>query len=167
MAPYIRVSGVRKRSDAEPGIFYFLYLITRRLLTPKYLVKMTEVLPQLNKIGGEELGFMLQNKDLNFYYTYRYIVDIIAFRNSKVKSLTDIGEIPVLFIHGKRDLIFYPVISEIFFKSLKSKNKKIILFDCDHWFYDTVSYIRLAKYSDDSRTQIISAIKEWINRIKI
>ena len=23
MAPYIRVSGVRKRSDAEPGIFYF------------------------------------------------------------------------------------------------------------------------------------------------
>ena len=87
MAPYIRVTGVRNRSDAEPGIFYFLYLIARRLLTPKYLVKMTEVLPQLNKIGGEELGFMLQNKDLNFYYTYRYIVDIIAFRNSKVKSL--------------------------------------------------------------------------------
>jgi pimeloyl-ACP methyl ester carboxylesterase len=82
---------------------------------------------------------MLQNTDLNFYYTYRYIVDIISFRNSKVKSLTDIGEIPVLFIHGKKDLILYPIISEIFFKSLKSKNKKIILFDCDHWFYDTVS----------------------------
>jgi pimeloyl-ACP methyl ester carboxylesterase len=166
MAPYIRISGVRKRSDAEPGIFYFLYLIARRLLTPKYLVKMTEVLPQLNKIGGEEIGFMLQKTDLNFYYTYRYIVDIIAFRNSKVKSLTDIGEMPVLFLHGKRDSIFYPVISEIFFKLLKSTNKEIILFDCDHWFYDAVSYIRLAKYSEDSRTQVIAAIKKWINRIK-
>lgn len=148
MAQYIRVTGVRNRSDAEPGIFYFLYFIARRLLTPKYLVKMTEVLPQLNKIGGEELGF-------------------IAFRNSKVKSLTDIGGIPVLFLHGKRDLIFYPVISEKFFKSLKNKQKEIIFFDCDHWFYDAVSYVWLAKYSEESRTQVIVAIKEWINRTKI
>ena len=158
---------LEREATQNPVFFIFLNLIARRLLTPKYLVKMTEVLPQLNKIGGEELGFMLQNKDLNFYYTYRYIVDIIAFRNSKVKSLTDIGGIPLLFLHGKRDLIFYPVISEIFFETLKSKHKEIILFDCDHWFYDAVSYIRLAKYSKDSRTQVIVAITEWINRTKI
>lgn len=165
MAPYVRVNSIKKRSDAEPNPFYFLSLILRRLLTPKCLVKMTEVLPQLIKIGGEELQYMQQNKDLNFYYTYRYIVDIIAFRNSKVKSLTDLGEIPVLILHGKKDLIFYAAISEAFFKLLKNKHKEIKLFDCDHWFYDAVSYICLAKYPEVSRRQIVIAIEEWINKI--
>jgi alpha-beta hydrolase superfamily lysophospholipase len=166
MSPYIRVSGLRKRSAAEPSLFYFMYLVLRRLLTPKCLVKMTEAFPQLNNIGGEELWYMLQDKNLNFYYTYRYIVDIIAFRNSKVKSLADIGDITVLILHGKKDLIFYSSISEAFFKLLKkNKHNKIVLFDCDHWFYDTVSYISLAKYSKASRRQIIVTIEEWINTI--
>ena len=165
MAPYIRLSTVRKRSAAEPGLFYFLYLVVRRLLTPKSLVKMTDVFTQLNKIGGEELWHMLQDKDLNFYYTYSYIVDIIAFRNSKVKSLMDIGEIPVLILHGKKDLIFYPSVSEAFFKLLKNKHKDMVLFDCDHWFYDAVSYISLAKYSEASRRQIIVTMKEWVDTI--
>ena len=165
MSPYIRVSSVKKRSAAEPGLFYFMYLVLRRLLTPKSLVKMTNVFPQLSKIGGEELWYMLEDKNLNFYYTYRYIVDIIAFRNSKVKSLIDIGDIPVLILHGTKDLIFYPSVSEAFFKLLKNKHKEIVLFDCDHWFYDTVSYISLQKYSEVSRSQIIVTIKEWINTI--
>jgi pimeloyl-ACP methyl ester carboxylesterase len=165
MSPYIRVGGVGKRSAAEPSLFYFMYLVLRRLLTPKSLVKMTDVFPQLNKIGGEELWHMLQHKHLNFYYTYRYIVDIIAFRNSKVKSLTDIGDIPVLILHGKKDLIFYPAGSEAFFKLLKNKHNEIVLFDCDHWFYDTVSYISLAKYSKASRRQIIFTMERWIDTI--
>ena len=167
MSPYIRVSGVRKRSAAEPSLFYFTYLVLRRVLTPKSLVKMTDVFPQLNNIGGEELWYMLQDKNLNFYYTYRYIVDIIAFRNSKVKSLTDIGDIPILILHGKKDLIFYSSVSEAFFKLLKNKQKEVVLFDCDHWFYDTVSYISLQKHAKPSRRQIIVTIKEWINTIAL
>ena len=54
MAPYIRISSVKKRSVAEPNLLYFLYLIFRRLLTPKTLVKMTDLFPKLIDIGGED-----------------------------------------------------------------------------------------------------------------
>jgi hypothetical protein len=128
---------------------------------------MTELFPQLSEIGGDEISYMLQDKELNFYYSYRYIVDIIAFRNSRVKSLTDIDDTPILLLHGKKDLIFLSTISEAFFKLLKDKKKEIKLFDCDHWFYDAISYNHMqSKYSEESRKQIIITIKEWINRIE-
>lgn len=104
MAPYIRISSVKKRSVAEPNLLYFLYLIFRRLLTPKTLVKMTDLFPKLIDIGGEELFQMLHDKDLNFYYSYRYIIDIIAFRNSRVKELAGIDDVPIHILHGKNDL---------------------------------------------------------------
>jgi alpha-beta hydrolase superfamily lysophospholipase len=167
MAPYIRISSVKKRSVSEPNFLYFLYLISRRLLTPKTLVKMTDLFPKLIDIGGEELSRMLHDKNLNFYYSYRYIIDIIAYRNSRVRKLADIDDIPIHILHGKKDLIFFSAVSEAFFKILKSKNKKINLFDCDHWFYDAVSYnYSLSKYSEESRTQIIVTLKEWISTIK-
>jgi pimeloyl-ACP methyl ester carboxylesterase len=163
MAPYIRISSVKKRSVAEPNLLYFLYLIFRRLLTPKTLVKMTDLFPKLIDIGGEELFQMLHDKDLNFYYSYRYIIDIIAFRNSRVKELAGIDDVPIHILHGKNDLIFFSGVSEAFFKLLKNKNKKINLFDCDHWFYDAVSnnYFQ-SKFSEESRKQIIVTVKEWI-----
>ena len=165
-APYVRIRNVKKRSATEPSFSYFLYLILRRLMTPKSLVKMTELFPKLHEIGGEEISGMLQDKELNFYYSYRYIVDIIAFRNSRVKSLADIDDIPILLLHGKKDLIFFSGISEAFFKLLKNKQKEIKLFDCDHWFYDAISYNQMqSKYSEESRKDIIVAIKQWINRI--
>jgi pimeloyl-ACP methyl ester carboxylesterase len=167
MAPYIRISTIKKRSSAEPNFFYFLYLLLRRLMTPKTLVKMTNVFPQLNEIGGEEISYMLQDKDLNFYYSYRYIVDIIAFRNSKVNVLTDIDSVPTLILHGKNDLIFFSAISEAFFKLLKNKYKEIELFDCDHWFYDAISYNYMqSKYSEASRKKVVRTIIEWISSIK-
>src|SRR5690242_6386481 len=89
MAPYIRVSSVKKRGVAEPNLLYFLYLVVRRLLTPKTLVKMPDLFPKLIDIGGEELTQMLHDKSLNFYYSYRYVMDIIAFRNSRVKELAN------------------------------------------------------------------------------
>lgn len=167
MAPYIRISTVKKRSVAEPNLLYFLYLIFRRLLTPKTLVKMTDLFPKLIDIGGEELLQMLHDKDLNFYYSYRYIIDIIAFRNSRVKELAGIDDVPIHILHGKNDLIFFSGVSEAFFKLLKNKNKKINLFDCDHWFYDAVSYNYFqSKFSEESRKQIIVTVKEWITTIK-
>ena len=171
MAPYIRVKSVKKRSAAEPSILYFLYLIFRRLLTPKTRVSITKVLPQLINIGGEELSQMLQDKELNFHYSYRYIVDIIALRNSKVKELADINDdISILLLHGKNDLIFFSAVSEAFFRLLKSRNKTIKLFDCNHWFYNALSYNHtdylLSKYSENSRQEIIKTIKEWIIKNK-
>jgi len=166
MAPYIRISS-KKNGAAEPEFLKFLYLILRRVVTPKKLVNMTELFPQLKEIGGEELSYMLRDKDLNFYYSYRYIIDIIAFRNSKVKALADIDDIPVLIMHGKKDRIAYSAGTEAFFKLLKNKHKKIELFDCDHWFYDALSYNYFqSKYSEESRKQIIFTIKEWINTVK-
>jgi len=167
MAPYIRVSSVKKRSVAEPDFLYFLYLIFRRFLTPKSLVKMTDLFPKLIDIGGEELLQMLHDENLNFYYSYRYIIDIIAFRNSRVKELAGIDDVPIYILHGKKDLIFFSGVSEEFFQLLKNKNKKITLFDCDHWFYDAISYnYLLSKYSEESRKQIIVTVKEWITTIK-
>lgn len=166
MAPYIRVSSVKKRSVAEPEFLYFLYLIFRRFLTPKTLVKMTDLFPKLIDIGGEELLQMLRDENLNFYYSYRYIIDIIAFRNSRVKELAGIDDVPIYILHGKKDLIFFSGVSEAFFQLLKNKNKKINLFDCDHWFYDAVSYNYLqSKYSEESRKQIIATVKEWVTTI--
>ena|SRR2546427_6371371 len=167
MAPYIRISTIKKRSVAEPNFFNFLYLFLRRLTTPKTLVKMTDLFPELYDIGGEEISQMLQDKDLNFYYSYRYIIDIIAFRNSRVKTLTDIGSVPILILHGKKDLIFFSAVSEAFFKLLKTKNKEIKLFDCDHWFYDAVSYNHMqSEYPEESRKQVIATIEKWISEIK-
>lgn len=167
MAPYIRVSSVKKRGVAEPNLLYFLYLVFRRLLTPKTLVKMTDLFPKLIDIGGEELTQMLHDKSLNFYYSYRYVMDIIAFRNSRVKELANIDQIPIYIIHGKKDLIFFSTVSEAYFKLLKNNNKKINLFECDHWFNDAVSYNYLqSKYSEDSRKQIILSMTEWLNTIK-
>jgi pimeloyl-ACP methyl ester carboxylesterase len=167
MAPYIRVGVVKKRSVAEPTFLNFLYLIFRRFLTPKTLVKMTDLFPKLIDIGGEELLQMLHDENLNFYYSYRYIIDIIAFRNSRVKELAGIDDVPIYILHGKKDLIFFSGVSEAFFQLLKNKNKKITLFDCDHWFYDAVSYnYLLSKYSEESRKQIIVTVSEWITTIK-
>jgi dienelactone hydrolase len=128
---------------------------------------MTDLFPELKEIGGEEISHMLQDKDLNFYYSYRYIVDIIAFRNSRVKALTDNGSVPILILHGKKDLIFFSAVSEAFFKLLKNKYKEIKLFDCDHWFYDAVSYNYMqSEYPEESRKQVIARIEKWISTVK-
>ena len=111
MAPYVRIGSVKKRSVAEPNFLYFLYLIFRRLLTPKTLVKMTDLFPKLIDIGREELSQMLRDENLNFYYSYRYIIDIIAFRNSRVKELAGIDDVPIHILHGKKDLIFFSGVS--------------------------------------------------------
>jgi alpha-beta hydrolase superfamily lysophospholipase len=179
MAPYIRISTVKKRSAAEPGVLSFLYLILRRILTPSTQVLITDALPNLTNIGGEELSQMLQRTDLNFYYSYRYIVDIIALRNSKVKQLSAVGsnddddnnrDISILLLHGRNDLIFFSSISEAYFKLLKTRNKKIKLFDCNHWFDSALSYkekdgndLSSTRYPEESRKHLIMTIGDWIN----
>jgi alpha-beta hydrolase superfamily lysophospholipase len=162
MAPYLRIKGLRQRSRVEPNNVFFLYLLLRRLITPKRMVKFTDLLPGTIVIGGKELSLMLDDKKLNFYYSYRYIVDVLALKNSKIKEISTI-KTPVLLLHGKKDLHFYPEISEAFFKLLASEYKSIKMIDCDHWFNHAVFYEQnLSLYSELSRISILHLIDEWI-----
>ena len=163
MAPYVRIRSLKKRSIVEPSLLYLSYLFLRKMLTPNRLVKLTDILPRLIVTGGEEMNQLLQDKDLNFYYSYRYIIDVIALRNSKISELADI-DVPIIILHGKNDLLVFSEVSKAFFKEINNKQKKIKLFDCDHWFYDAVFYNQFStKYSEESRKQITRTIIEWID----
>ena len=90
----------------------------------------------------------------NFQYSYRFIVDILATRNSKISELSDLGDIPVIILHGRKDTMIYVQVSEEFFKLLHTDMKEIKIFDCDHWFYDAIFYYNLSQRSEESRMQI-------------
>ena len=80
MAPYLRIKGLKQRSKVEPNNVFFLYLLLRRLITPKMMVKFTDLLPGTILIGEKKLSLMLNDKKLNFYYSYRYIVDVLSIK---------------------------------------------------------------------------------------
>lgn len=161
MSPYIRVN-VKKRSEVEPNLPIFFYLLFRRIFTSKSKVKITNVLTNYVRVGGEEIAQMLQDKEINFHYSYRYLIDVLVMRNSKVAKVLDV-KVPTLILHGKKDRNVYPQISETFYKMVNSKDKKIELFDCDHWFYDAVFYNQFSpKYSEESRMSVIQSIKNWL-----
>ena len=164
MAPYVRIDGI-KRSDAEPSTMAFLHLLLGRLFTPYKRVSIAKILPGYVKIGGSQLGRMVQDTELNFEYSYRYFIDIIARRNSKVKEMADV-RVPVLILQGSGDRNVYPQVSEEFFKLLRTTNKEIKVFDCGHWFYDALFYSQSAEYAEEDRTKFISTIASWIGPTK-
>lgn len=164
MAPYIRIKGI-KRSDAEPSPSTFVRLLLGRIFTPYKLVSVAKILPGYVKIGGSQLARMVQDRGLNFEYSYRYLIDVIAQRNSKVTSLSDVN-VPVLILQGKEDKNVYPEVSERFFKLLRTKNKDIKIFDCNHWFYDAIFYSQTSEYAEDDRMGFVSSIVEWLNARK-
>jgi dipeptidyl aminopeptidase/acylaminoacyl peptidase len=102
---------------------------------------------------------------LNFEYSYRYFIDIIARRNSKVDELADV-RVPVLVLQGSRDRNVYPAVSEAFFKLLRTKNKEIKVFDCGHWFYDAIFYSQTSEYAEEDRIKFISSITDWLGSTK-
>jgi alpha-beta hydrolase superfamily lysophospholipase len=162
LAPYIRVRGV-KRSDAEPTTTTFLKLLIGRLFFPNKRVNLAKVSPGFIQIGGSQIARMTLDKELNFDYTYRYFVDIIASRNNKIGVLKDIT-VPVLILHGSKDRNVYPQVSEKFFKLLRTENKEIRVFDCNHWFYDAIFFSQTSEYSEQDRLQVISSIVEWLGK---
>jgi len=162
LAPYVRI-GNKKRSDAEPSAIVFLYLLLGRLFAPNKRVNFGKILPGYVKIGGSELSRMLMDRELNFDYSFRYLVDIVVMRNSKLKELSDIN-VPVLILHGSNDRNVYHWVSEEFFKLLRTKNKEIKVFDCNHWFYDAIFFSQTSEYSEQDRLQIISSIVEWLKK---
>jgi pimeloyl-ACP methyl ester carboxylesterase len=163
LSPSVRVPNMKKRFDAEPSALEFLLLLFARIFIPRKLVNITEAFPVHVKAGGDEVAWMMKNAIVKFRYSYRFLVDILAIKASKVSELSEVGDIPVLILHGKKDRMMYIQVSEEFFKLLHTHMKEIKIFDCDHWFYDAIFYDQsFLRHSEESRMQIISSIADWL-----
>lgn len=165
LCPYIRIKNV-KRSDAEPSTSAFLYLLFGRMFTPRKSVNITKLLPTYAQISGQEFAEMSKDPTFNLEYSFRYYVDIMAGRNSKVAELADIAE-PVLLLHGRNDRNVYPQVSEEYVKLLRAPRKELRMFDCDHWFFDAIAFHQNPqRYTEESRKEFISTIIGWIKSLK-
>ena len=163
LSPSLRVPNVKKRFDAEPNALKFLLMFFARIFMPNKLVDIREAFPAHVKAGGDEVAWMMKDRVINFRYSYRFLVDILAIKNSKVSELSEVGDIPVLILHGKKDRLMYFQVSEEFFKLLHTTMKEIRIFDCDHWFYDAIFYDQsISRHREESRMQIISSIEDWL-----
>ena len=162
-SPSVRVPKMKKRFDADPNALELFLLFFARIIMPSKLVDISKAFPTHLKAGGEELLWMLRNSEGNFRYSYRFLVDIIAVKSGKIDKLSDIRDIPVLILHGKKDRMMYVQVSEEFFKLLRTPVKEIRAFDCDHWFYDAIFYDQSSsRHSEQERTQIVSSVSEWL-----
>jgi pimeloyl-ACP methyl ester carboxylesterase len=163
LAPFLRVRNMKRRYDAEPSALKLFLLFLARIFAPKKRVNIIETFPAYVKAGGDEIAWMMKDPQINFRYSYRFLVDIFALRNSKISELSDLGNIPVIILHGRKDRMIYLQVSEEFFKQLDIDIKEIKIFDCDHWFYDAIFYAQSFSRDDEqSRMQIISSIADWL-----
>ncbi len=163
MAPYIRVKTIKKRSNVEPNIRLFLKLFLRCIFTPQGKANVAQVLPGFVKYGGDEILQMLNDKELNSNYSYRYIIDVLAKRNDDISVLSS-PVLPVLIIHGKNDKNIFPTVSEEFIKTIKTEDKALFLPDSDHWFYDAIFYNQDSKkFAEEDRQKIVKKIESWIS----
>lgn len=163
LAPYVRVN-IKKRSEVEPNTAQFLYLLLRRTIFPTSLIDVRNALPNYTQVGGYQIESMLKDKLLNFKYSLRYIVDVVALKNQHALKVSNI-DIPVLILHGKKDRQVYPQVSEKFFKMIKSDKKSIQFFDCDHWFFDAIFYEQTQKNNHQkSRHDFLKYVADWLKQ---
>lgn len=161
LTPYIRIPGI-KRSDAEPSPAAFVYLLLGRILSPRRRIDIRGVLPGYAKIGGSQYARLVDEAKANFGYSFRYMIDVIAQRNSKLRELSDV-QTPVFILYGLQDRNVYPKVSEEFFRLLKSECKKIESLDCNHWFYDAIFYSQSNDYSEDDRRNFMAKVTGWLD----
>ena len=166
MSPYIRIKGLKcGGGEAIPSPSTFLKLLFFRLLIPSHRISATKVV-QRSIVSKSETQQMINDPEINYYYSYKYIIDVIGFRNMNAGKLADIN-IPVHLLHGKQDKNVFPRVSEEFFKRLKSRNKCLTLFECDHWFYHSIFYNQEDdRYNECERQQVIGKITEWFKSLR-
>ncbi|HEX6280645.1 MAG TPA: alpha/beta fold hydrolase [Nitrososphaera sp.] len=163
LCPFLMVRNMKRRYDAEPSALKLFLLFFARKFTPNKRLNIIGAFPGYVKAGGDEVAWMMKDSQVNFRYSYRFVVDILAVRNSKISELSDLGNIPVLILHGRKDRMIYLQVSEEFFKLLDTNMKEIKIFDCDHWFYDAIFYDQsFSRHSEESRMQIISSMADWL-----
>jgi alpha-beta hydrolase superfamily lysophospholipase len=163
LSPFLRVRNMKRLYDAEPSALKLFLLFFARIFAPNKRLNIIEDFPAYVKAGGDEVAWMMKDPQINFRYSYRFLVDMFALRNSKISQLSDLGNISVLILHGRKDRMIYLQVSEEFFKLLDTKMKEIKIFDCDHWFYDAIFYDQsFSRHGEESRIQIISSIADWL-----
>lgn len=162
LSPYIRIPRI-KRSDAEPDSIAFLYLLLGRILSPKKQVDIRKILPGYVRIGGSQYARMLNVDSVNFNYSFRYMIDVVAQRNSRLTELSGIRA-PILILYGLQDRNVYPQVSEGYFRLLKGNEKTIASLDCNHWFFDALFYSQSEEYSEEDRMKFISTITGWLDK---
>jgi pimeloyl-ACP methyl ester carboxylesterase len=163
LSPSVRVPNLKKRYDADPNALELFLLFLARIFVPNKLVDVAKAFPIHVKAGGDEFLWMMKNSFGNFRYSYRFLVDIFAVKSSKVGELSDIRDIPVLILHGRKDRMMYVQVSEEFFKLLHTPIKEFRALDCDHWFYDAIFYDQsFSRHSEEERRLIISWIEDWL-----
>lgn len=168
LSPSVRVPKMKKRFDADPNALELFLLFFARIFMPNKLVDVTKAFPTHVKAGGEEFLWMIKNSEGNFRYSYRFLVDIFAVKSGKVGELSDIRDIPVLILHGRKDRMMYVQTSEEFFKLLHTPMKEFRAIDCDHWFYDAIFYDQsFSRHSEEERTLIISSIADWLKSLAV
>lgn len=162
LSPYVRIPRI-KRSDAEPDSIAFLYLLLGRILSPKRQVDIRKTLPGYVRIGGSQYARMQSVDTVNFNYSFRYMIDVVAQRNSRLAELSDIRA-PVLILYGLYDKNVYPQVAESYFRLLKGNNKAIASLDCNHWFFDAIFYSQSEEYSEADRMKFIKTITTWLDK---
>lgn len=161
MSPYVRIKGVADAGEALPTITQFLQLFLMRKLFPKKLVSAERVV-RSSVLRSREVQEMLSDPEVRYRYSYRFVMDVIGGRNQNPDYLADI-KAPVLILHGEQDRNVYPQVSKEFFKLVKSDDKQVKTFDCDHWFYRSIFYSQNdERYTEAQRAQVIDAIAKWL-----
>ena len=162
LAPYVWLKEVKKRGEAVPRNITFYKLLIRRILTPSTQISATKVVTK-SILQTKEVGTMINDAEIVSSYSYRYIVDVIGFRNTKVGRLSSI-DIPILIMHGLKDTNVYPQISEKFYSLLKTRIKSLKFFECDHWFNHAIFFNQNdGRYTESDREPIFKTIGSWIN----
>ena len=162
LAPYVWLKDVKKRGEAVPRNTTFYSLLIRRILTPSTLISATKVVSH-SILQTKEVATMINDPEIVSSYSYRYIVDVIGFKNTKVDKFSGI-EIPILIMHGLKDTNVYPQISEKFYSLLNSRKKSLKFFECDHWFNHAIFFNQNDnRYTESDREPIIKAIESWVD----
>ena len=162
LAPYVWIKEIKNKGEVVPASTTFYNLLLRRIFTPSNLVSAKKVVSN-SILQTKEVEIMINDPDIINCYSYRYIVDVIGFRNTKVSKLSSLRT-PILILHGKNDTNVNPQISESFYKMLKSDKKTIELLDCDHWFNHAIFFNQDDnRYSEVDRLPITNSIVGWIN----
>lgn len=162
LAPYVWLKEVKKRGEAVPRNITFYKLLIRRILTPSTQISATKVVTK-SILQTKEVGTMINDAEIVSSYSYRYIVDVIGFRNTKVGRLSSI-DIPILIMHGLKDTNVYPQISEKFYSLLKTRIKSLKFFESDHWFNHAIFFNQNdERYTESDREPIFNTIGSWIN----
>jgi acylglycerol lipase len=164
LAPYVWIKEIKNKGEAVPVTSAFYNLLLRRIFTPSKLVSAKKLVSD-SILQTKEVEVMINDPDIINCYSYRYIIDVIGFRNTKVNKLSSLRT-PVLILHGKNDTNVNPQISERFYSMLKCDKKTIKLMDCDHWFNHAIFFNQDDKrYSEVDRLPITNSIIDWINTI--